>query len=70
MRTKCCICGEKDAKIKLDKHWKTGLVMEFVEGTCGDAACLEEFDRGLEIGYELAKKEIEQELLEDEVDYE
>lgn len=59
METMCCICGKKKSRISVSKHWKTGLQTEFVEGTCGESACVKEFEEAIEIGIELAKEEAE-----------
>jgi hypothetical protein len=66
-KVKCCICMERDAKIVMLPHWRTGLTMPFVEGTCGHPDCVREYEAGLEIGYELAKQEREEQFYEEEL---
>ncbi len=39
----------------------------FTEATCGHPECLKEYERGLEIGYELAKEDIEDTYFEEDI---
>ncbi len=43
----CSICGKKEAKIVMLPHWKTGMIIPFLEGTCGHADCVKEYDEVL-----------------------
>ncbi len=56
MKAKCCIC-DKDAKIVKGNHWKTGLEVDLVEGTCGSPDCVKEYEAGIEEGFRLAEEE-------------
>lgn len=42
---KCSICVEKDAKIVMLPHWRTGVMTEFNEATCGHPECLRLYDQ-------------------------
>lgn len=66
MSIKCCICEKKDARLTMSTHWKTGMLMEFVEGTCGDEKCLRQYNEGFELGYELAMLDIEEAYYEEQ----
>lgn len=58
MKPKCCIC-EKDAKITIGQHWRTGMPIELTEGTCGSPKCVKEYEKGMEEGLRLAEEENE-----------
>jgi hypothetical protein len=67
MKAKCCIC-DKDAKIVLEKHWKTGLIIELTENTCGEPDCVREYEASIEEGFRLAEEEFEFRKMMEEID--
>lgn len=67
MKAKCCVC-DKDAKIVMGEHWKTGMMVELVEGTCGHPDCVREYEASMEEGYRLAEEEYEFRKMMEEID--
>ena len=59
MKSKCRICFEKDARVVKAPRWQDGMIADFSEGTCGDEACLKEYQLGMEEGWRLAEEEFE-----------
>jgi hypothetical protein len=66
-KVRCSICQDRDAKIVMLPHWKTGLIQPFVEGTCGHPECVKEYEQALEYGYQEARQEAEERMYEEVV---
>ena len=60
-KPKCQIC-DKDAKIVKMAHWRTGMIENFVEGTCGSQDCIKDYTEAMEEGFRRAEEERDLEL--------
>lgn len=57
MKTKCCICGDKNTtQIKIKDE--EGMMIHFVDATCGHKECVEEFQFAMEEGSRLFEQEL------------
>lgn len=66
MKAKCSVCG-KDAKIVKGNHWKTGMEVELIEGTCGHPECLKNYEESMEESYRMVKESYDFEVLTQEL---
>lgn len=41
----CCVCGHKEVKTVMMKHWKTDQMKDFFEATCEETQCQKEYDQ-------------------------
>jgi hypothetical protein len=41
----CSICEAKECVIVMTPHWRTGEMLPFHGGTCGDPKCVKEYDQ-------------------------